>query len=43
METKIYSIEELKKVGTPPSKDLYGEVHDLKTIDELRQNDGYSY
>ena len=34
-------VEELKKGGTPPSKDLYGEVHDLKTIDELRQNDGY--
>ena len=34
-------VEELKKGGTPPSSDQFGEVHDMKTIDGLRDNDGY--
>lgn len=34
-------IEELKKGGTPPSSDKFGTVHDMKTIDGLRANDGY--
>lgn len=34
-------VEELKKGGTPPSSDKFGTVHDMKTIDGLRANDGY--
>lgn len=34
-------VEELKKGGTPPSSDQFGDVHDMKTIDGLRANDGY--
>lgn len=34
-------VEELKKGGNPPSSDQFGEVHDMKTIDGLRDNDGY--
>lgn len=34
-------VEELKKGGNPPSSDQFGAVHDMKTIDGLRDNDGY--
>lgn len=34
-------IEELKNGGNPPSSDAFGTVHDMKTIDGLRVNDGY--
>lgn len=32
---------EALKTGNPPSSDSFGAAHDMKTIDELRSNDGY--